>query len=78
MNVKTELLKAYISDYINYKIEDFDIDANKIADTTAISMLIEIQNILKNDTYTDFEIVDKIIYVFNKYNIDCGNPHDFG
>lgn len=77
MNIKTELLKNYITDYINSKIDDFDIDATKIADTTAIQILNEIQNILKSKTNTDFEAIEEIASIFEKYNIDCGARHDF-
>ena len=78
MNIKTELLKMYISDYIQGRIQDFEIKANEIADTVAIKMLSEIQDILKNDTYSDFEIVDNIVCVFEKYKISSGNCHDWG
>ncbi len=77
MNIKVELLKNYISDFINFKIEDFEIDASQIADTTAIQMLSEIQKVIKNDAYSDFEIVEEIVCIFEKYNIDFGNCHDF-
>lgn len=77
MEIKTELLKAYISDIINSRIEDFEINADKIADTVAIEMLSKIQAIIRNDDYSDFEIVDEIVCVFEDYNIDFGNCHDF-
>ena len=77
MKIKTELLKAYISYIINERIEDFEIDANEIADSVAIKMLAEIQEIIKNDDYSDFEMVEEIVCVFEKYKIDFGNCHDF-
>lgn len=77
MKIKTELLKAYISYIINERIEDFEIDANEIADSVAIKMLAEIQKIIKNDDYSDFEMVEEIVCVFEKYKIDFGNCHDF-
>ncbi len=77
MKIKTELLKAYISDIINNQIEDFEIDADKIANTVAIEILAKIQEIIKNDNYSDFEIVDEIVCVFEDYKIDFGNCHDF-
>ena len=39
MNIKTELLKNYIIDYINSNIQDFEIDANTIIDTSATNMI---------------------------------------
>ena len=41
MNIKTELLKSYICDFINNNLQDFEIDASYIADTTATKMLEE-------------------------------------
>lgn len=64
MKIKTELLKEYISDIINNNIDDFEIDADKIADSVAINMLAEIQKIIKNYDYSDFEIVDEIVCIF--------------
>ena len=77
MKIKKEILKRYIIDTVNEQIEDFEIDANKITDTIAIKILAEIQEILKNDKYTDFEIVEEIVCVFEKYKIDFGGCHDF-
>lgn len=77
MKIKTELLKKYISDSINNQIIDLEINADEIADTVAIKILSEIQDIIKNDDYSDFEIVERIVYIFEKYKIDFGNCHDF-
>ncbi len=77
MNIKTELLKGYISDFINNQIEDFEIDADKITHTAATKMLEEIKEIIGNSTYSDFEIVEKIVCLFEKNKIDFGGCHDF-
>ena len=77
MNIKTELLKNYIADYVASRIDDFDLDASKIADTTATQVLCEIQNVLKCETNTDFEAIEEIGCIFEKYNIECGTRHDF-
>ena len=77
MKIKVELLKTHISDFINSRIEDFEIDADDIANTVAIKILAEIQEIIKNDCYSDFELIEEIVCVFEKYKIDFGNCHDF-
>ncbi len=77
MNVKVELLKSYISDFVNEKIDDFEIDASQIADTTATQMLSKIQKIIKDESYSDFEAMEEIVCIFEKYNIDFGSRHDF-
>ncbi len=77
MNIKTEIIKAYVSDMICNSISDFDIDADKIVNTKAVEMLEEIQKILKNDRLDDFEMIDEIVCVFYRNNIDAGGCHDF-
>ena len=77
MNIKIEILTRYISEFIKANIKDFDIDASQIADTTAICVLSEIQKIIKDENYSDFEAVEEIISVFEKYNIDFGFRHNF-
>ena len=67
MNIIVELLKRYISDFVNSNIVDFEIDASQIADTTAIQILGEIQNVIKNEVNSDFDIVEKIVYIFEIY-----------
>jgi len=77
MNIKVELLKHHITDFIKCKFEDFEMDASQIADTTAIQMLSEIQNVIKNTSYSDFEAMEKIVCIFEKFGIDSGFRHDF-
>ena len=77
MKIKVDLLKSHIADYINNQIDNFEIDADEITNTVAIKMLSEIQDILKNDDYSDFEIVEEIVCVFEKHKINFGNRHDF-
>ncbi len=78
MRIKTDLLKNYIFEVVVNNIEDFEINADSIANTVAIKALAEIQKVITNDTYSDFEQVEEIVRIFEKYNIDFGNCHDFG
>lgn len=75
MKIKTELLSKEITNCIINNLEN--IDADKIADTTAICALSEIKNILKNPRLSDFEAIEEIVCVFERYNIDFGSRHDF-
>ena len=77
MKIKTELIKRYISDIICNNIFDFDIDENKIADTTAIKVLGEIQQVLCTNELDDFEMIEEIVLIFEKYNLNAGSCHDF-
>jgi len=77
MNIKIELLRGYISDFINSKLEDFEIDASQIADTTAIQMLTKIQKVIRNKNYSDFDAIEEIVCIFEKYKINAGFRHNF-
>ena len=80
MRIKTELLANAISDKIRAMLSYpyIDIDANEIANTTAINALSEIQGVLQNYNYDDFDTVEKIVRIFEKYEISAGAAHDFG
>ena len=56
MNIKLELLKNYITDFINNNIQNIDIDVNKIANSKAISILSDVQQIIKNNNITHSNI----------------------
>ena len=76
MDVKVELLKEYVADFINQNIHDFEIDADKIADSVATKIIKEIADVLKNETYDDTYIVEEIVTIFEKYGIDTGACHN--
>ncbi len=77
MNIKTDIIKTYIADMICNSIHDFGIDANEIADSTAIKVLGEIQQVLHSNELDDFQVVEEIVLIFEKYNLDAGVCHDF-
>jgi hypothetical protein len=78
MNIKCDLIRERISDLIMDRVVDFEIDADKIADTVATKALSEIQLILSKKEYTDFEMIEKIVCIFEKYHLDFCGCHDFG
>ncbi|MBR4950286.1 MAG: hypothetical protein IKZ25_05865 [Clostridia bacterium] len=77
MNIKLELLKRYISDFVNSQINNFEIDPSQIADSTAIQILSEIQKVITDEKYSDFDAIEEIVCIFEKYKIDAGARHDF-
>ena len=40
-------------------------------------MLSEIQKVIQNESYSDFDAIEEIVCIFEKYNIDSGFRHDF-
>ena len=77
MQLKRELLKGAICDAVTAGLEHIEIDANSIADTTAIKALSEIKAIINDDTKSDFDAIEEIVCIFEKYNISIDCRHDF-
>ncbi len=77
MKIKTELLKGFIMDFIDNRIDDFEIDADLITNTVAINVLAEIQEVIKDENYSDFDAIERIIEIFEENKIDFGVRHDF-
>ena len=40
-------------------------------------MIAEIQEVITDEKYSDFDAIEAIVCIFEKYNIDAGNRHDF-
>lgn len=78
MDIKLELISNAISETVIERLGTVCIDADKIADTSAIKVLSEIQKIIQNDDISDFEAIEQIVVIFEKYGVSAGTRHDFG
>lgn len=78
MNIKLELISNAITELVIQKLDVINIDTDKIADTTAIKALSEIQTVIQNNNLSDFDAIENIVCIFEKYNIDAKLRHDFG
>lgn len=77
MDIKLELLRGYVADFVKNHIENFEIDADKIADSQAIQALGEIQEVIQDEGNTDFDAIEKIVLIFEKYRLSFSPRHDF-
>ena len=81
MSIMLELIYKELSGTMNVALRqvlrDTKLDFNEIAQTKAISALSEIQEVIQNDEYDDFEVVERIVCIFEKYKISAGVRHDF-
>lgn len=66
MTIKSKLLKRHIANSLHEYIDNLEIDENKIVNSMAIDMLIEIKNIVGYTNNSDFESIEKIIALFNR------------
>ena len=78
MDIKLELFSWAISDAIHSAIEYIHMDTNDVINSVALTALQEIQMILKNEEIEDdFDVVEQIVLVFEKYYLGTGFRHDF-
>ena len=59
------------------RLRDIEVDAEPIIESKSVSALSESQQVIQNDVLSDFEMVEEIVCIFEKYNIDAGGCHDF-
>ena len=80
MRIESELFVNALCEGLRHMLPftEIEIDINEIAQTTAINALSEIYQVLHDDIENDFEIVEKIVCIFEKYQISSGTTHDFG
>ena len=77
MQLKLDLLKGGICEAVGAGLEHIEIDVSYITDTRAIQVLSEIKAIINDDTKSDFDAIEEIVCIFEKYNIGAGDRHDF-
>ena len=83
MNIKLEIFAGAVADVINTTInsamKNVDVNPDDIVNCLAIIILDEIKSVIQNqELEDDFDVVEKIVRIFEKYNIDAGFRHDFG
>lgn len=80
MGIKEELIKSAFSEMIIDQMQVVNFNADAIADTLAIKILGEIQDVLKSKPFEkdDFQKIEEIVCIFEKYHINAGTCHDFG
>jgi hypothetical protein len=77
MNIKLELIQNHLSDCLSEAFEMNVINADEIADSSAINILDKIKQIINDDSLTDFGAIEKIVCVLEENNISCGTRHNF-
>ena len=77
MSVKKDLLKKIVADEICRQIGDVCIDESQVVNTEALEILEEIRRVIVADG-EDYDIVEDIVTILLRHNIDTGSCHDFG
>ena len=79
MKVAEELLFQDIGRNVLNMLEFCQEEFIETADAKAVEVLEKIKAVLyRHEELSDFKIVNEIVSIFIKYNIDIGGCHDFG
>lgn len=78
MDIMHELLQREAEKQIYRMINELVIDEERIIANSAVNALREIKEVISNEEYTDFIMVDKIVDIFTRYGISINGCHDFG
>ena len=77
MNIEYELMSKELAKVMVDFIKIAEPNIEKKVERTAIDMLIEIKEAICDEQLTDFDVVEKIVCIFEKNNINCNGRHDF-
>ena len=78
MSIKLDIFAGVVSDTIKSVIQSIHIDTDDVINSVALTALNEIQCVIQNtDIEDDFDVVEEIVRIFEKYNINAGGRHDF-
>ena len=78
MDIRAELVSKELTNLIARTLnKHLEFNLNEIANTTAITVLSEVQKVIQNTELSDFEMVEEIVCIFEDYNLDFGGTHDF-
>lgn len=77
MELETGMLSRIIADEVCTFLEMHDFKVKDHMESMALNALAEIQAAVKNDDLEDFDAMEQIVCIFEKYNIDSTPRHDF-
>jgi len=82
MCVQDEILSGVVLERIIKSIKQLDIvleesELKNSVNTRAVQILNEIQMVIQNKNYSDFEAIEKIVCIFEEYQLSPGGRHDF-
>ena len=78
-SISKKLLTYVIRTEVENKITSMNDEFPNKIQSISIEILENIRKILsRHDELSDFEMIEQIVCVLEKYNIDCDSCHDFG
>ena len=78
-SISRELLTYVIKNEVQNTLADIDDKIINKVHSLSTKILEDIKTVLSQHyKLSDFEMIEKIVVIFEKYNINCGSCHGFG
>ena len=77
MEIAKQLICSKIGALMVDQIDIHQLDFEKIAQQQAVYILEQIQQVILQSDWTDFEQIDAIVDIFYANGLDVGGCHDF-
>ena len=78
MDIKLEIFAGAVAEAINSAKQYIHIDTDDVIHSVALTALGEIAQVVQNlEIEDDFYVVEEIVRIFEKYNLNAGGRHDF-
>ncbi len=78
MGLYDELLYKELGKHLIENLDTLPFDYTSIIQNRGLRALDEIRAVIQDDRLNDFDMVEAIVCIFEKYGIDAGCCHDFG
>ena len=78
MDITEEILAYELREKLLETVKLCQAYSGDVIQTTAVQCLQAIQAAIKDESKSDFDVVEEIDCIFENYGIDAGIRHDFG
>ena len=73
-----ELICRDLGKYILRHLDSAQLHYERVVETKAYNALYEIRQVIRDETFNDFEAIEAIIRIFDAYDLDADFRQDFG
>ncbi len=78
MSLVHELIAYVVADHCAKLFREEKFDFAELAHQTGLCILSEIQQVILNEEFDDFDAIEEIVCIMEKHNLNTGFRHDFG
>ena len=78
MDLTLELIANIFAERFSDLLYKEKLNIPTLAQNIALRALADIQQVIMDESLSDFDAIEEIVCLFEKYNLNAGFRHDFG